>query len=253
MFISSSSNEKIKQYKKLKDSKYRTQFKQFIIEGYHMVEEAKKISNLIIEIFEASENPVYYESIKTTNAIIKELANTITPQKIVAICDQNVFWDYQTKINLKTKNNFSLALDSLQDPGNIGTIIRLANAFNIKELIINNVDIFNDKILRSSQGAIFKTKITLVNNLYEFLETKKQNNYLIYTTELNKNAIELNTFKFNKKENSIIVMGNEGNGISKKISSLANKKLYIKIFFESLNVACATAIVLNHAINNESE
>ncbi|TPR53374.1 TrmH family RNA methyltransferase [Metamycoplasma neophronis] len=238
MFISSTSNPKIKEYKKLKESKARKANQMFLIEGYHLVEEAKK-AKCLLEVFEATEHPKYNFSTQVTNAVIKELSSTQTPQQIVAVCK---------KIKKDVVPNRVIALNNLQDPGNVGTIIRLAKAFNFDTVIIENLDVYNEKVIRSSQGAFFDINLIEVNNLKDELKKLKQNNFTIYETLLDKNAKKLQEVEF-KKSNIVLVMGNEGNGISNEIKQLSDLNVYIPIAFESLNVATAAAIVLNKIYN----
>ncbi len=239
MFISSTNNRKIKEYKKLKESKYRKENNTFLIEGYHLVEEAKK-QKILLEVFEATENPKYPFSIQVTDAVIKELSSTQTPQKIVAVCK---------KPNKKTiKPKKIVALNNLQDPGNVGTIIRLAKAFDFDSVIIENLDAYSDKVIRSSQGAFFGTNIIECSDLKSILLDYKKDNYTIYGTLLDKSSKKLNDVEF-LNENIIIVLGNEGNGISNEIKQICDINIYIPIAFESLNVATAGAIILNKIYN----
>ena len=136
-----------------------------------------------------------------------------------------------------------MILNKINDPGNLGTIIRTANSFNIKNIIVEGVDIYNPKVIRATQGAIFNMNIFNVNDLKkEILELKKQN-YKIVGSLLDKNSIDYRNLKLDK-EKFALVLGNEANGIEKNIIELLDYKVYIPIEFDSLNVAIAAAILM---------
>ncbi|MHA3838817.1 TrmH family RNA methyltransferase [Mycoplasma sp. VS1572C] len=237
--ITSRSNPTIKELKKLLDKKHRAKEGKFLVEGYHLVEEAKQ-ANLLLQTLESnSENMKYQDSILVTNEIIKELSDTSTPQSIIGVCK----FPQQGKIGNKV-----LFLDELQDPGNVGTIIRLAKSFDMDTVIINKFDYFNPKTIRSSQGAFFKTDIVPTKNGIDVLKQLKEQGYYIYSTALNTKAKKLNDVSFDK-DKIVLVVGNEGNGVSKQVQELSDEFVYIPISFESLNVACATAIVLDKIRN----
>ncbi|SJZ43748.1 TrmH family RNA methyltransferase [Mycoplasmopsis verecunda] len=240
--ITSKSNNQIVRLKKLiENKKYRQKEQQFIVEGYHLVQEAKN-SGLLLSTYESNPEKIKYDdSILITKELMKYLCDTITPQDIIGVCK----FPNNNQIGSKV-----LFLDELQDPGNVGTIIRLAQAFDIDTVIINKFDYFNPKTIRSSQGAFFKTDIIGTKDGFNLLSKIKNNGYKIYATVLNEKAKELNHVVFNE-EKFVLVVGNEGNGITSEIQSISDEFIYIPISFESLNVACATAIVLNK-IRNEN-
>ncbi|EFF41275.1 TrmH family RNA methyltransferase, partial [Mycoplasmopsis alligatoris] len=195
--------------------------------------------NLVDEIFVISGSYKNSFTNKNLTLITSELAKQIldatNPQSVFALCKipQNKY---------KITGNKVVFLDNLQDPGNVGTIIRLSKSFDIDTLIVKNFDIYSPKCLRSTQGAIFNQNIILVNN-NDLLKELQHSGFEIVTTVLNQESIELNNFNFNKK--TVVIFGNEGSGIEKEIINNSNKKIYIPISFESLNVATCAAIVLN--------
>ncbi|WP_406614034.1 TrmH family RNA methyltransferase [Mycoplasma corogypsi] len=237
--LRSKNNPKIKEFKKLKDKKYRDLTSKFLVEGFHLVNEALK-ANLVVEILEEEHWNVYENATKVDQSIIELLAFTKTPQKVVAVCK---------KPTNNSVSNRVVVLNDLQDPGNIGTIIRTAKAFGFDTVIIENIDPFNDKIIRSSQGAIFETNIIETNSAYNTLLELKNQGFRIYETLLSTKAQKLKEVDFSAKKLAI-VLGNEGNGISSEIQTLSDVDVYIPIEFESLNVASACAIVLNEIYNN---
>ena len=223
--ITSLSNKEIIEYTKLQQKKYRDKLNLFIIEGHHIIEEAKK-KNLIKKIFTIDPN---IEGTLVTNEILAKLTNTKTPQSVVAICD---------KIKTREPKGRTLVLDNVQDPGNVGTLIRTAKAFGWDTVIVSGVDIYNPKIIRSTQGAIFDINVIWTDDVSKYLKDKK-----VYGAMLDKNAKKYNEIKFDK--NDVLLLGNEGNGISGENKKYINTTIYIPIDFESLNVASAGAILLN--------
>ncbi|MDO4962569.1 MAG: RNA methyltransferase [bacterium] len=235
MLYTSLDNKKIKNIKKLSLKKYRDQFSLFIVEGYHLVEEAYKAGLLKEVLIEENTNfdldvIVNY----VTKDILKSISNLDTPTNIIGICEKKKESDIKNRI---------LILDSIQDPGNLGTIIRSSVAFNIDTIVLNNcVDLYNSKTLRSTQGMIFHINI-IQRQLEEFINKLKLDNYKIYGTKVNGGKSIKNV---EKVEKFAIIMGNEGAGVSKKILDLCDEYLYINMnkSCESLNVGIATSIIL---------
>ena len=236
MLIESVDNKKIKELRKLHQKKYRDEEKKFLIEGIHLVTEAYNSGNLLEVLLINTEEmnfnvPITY----VTDNVMKSLSNLDTPYNIIGVCS------YQKE---KEIGNKVLMLDNVQDPGNLGTIIRSSVAFNIDTVILSNntVDLYNDKVLRGCQGMNFHINI-IRDDLKKHINELKNNGYTIYTTDVN-NGKELKSIKTTDKY--VIIMGNEGNGVSKEISDLSDEKIYINMNenCESLNVAVATSIIL---------
>lgn len=226
--IESVNNEKIKKYAKLNEKKYRDLEGLFIVEGSHLIEEAIK-KGVLVESFsiDGSIGTMVSESVMRKLSSLKSVPNELG---IVKKID-----------NFKIQGNI-LVLDGIQDPGNLGTIIRSAVAFDIDTIVASNdtVDLYNPKTIRSSEGMIFNINY-VVGDLNEILSSL--DNYVIYTTNVF-DGESVDTV--NKGKNYAIIMGNEGNGVKDSISKFANKRLYIPISSkcESLNVAIATSIIL---------
>ena len=223
--ITSLQNEKIVQYAKLNKKKYRDKFSMFIVEGFHLVEEAKK-NNLVIEVLTSDEQ---YEGTLVTQEIIKKISNTVTPQPIIAICQKIVERPLGDKV---------LALDNIQDPGNLGTLIRTARAFGWDSILVKGTDIYNPKVVRSTQGSLFEMNIIQTNDLTDFMGDYESIGALLDKDAKNYKEIQI-------KGKYMLILGNEGNGISEEVKNKLNEKVYIPIEFESLNVAQAGAILLN--------
>lgn len=223
--ITSINNQKIKEYSKLLKKKTRRELGMFIVEGYNMVSEALE-SNVVVEVLTSDEKQ---KGTLVAPFIIKKLTDAVTPQPIIAICK---------KPKDKQIGNRVLALDNVQDPGNVGTLIRTAKAFGFTDIVIKGADAYSPKTLRSSQGAIFGINIIQTQNIIPFFEDKQ-----VIGALLDKDAKEYNKIKL--QEDFVLVLGNEGNGISKEVINVLTDKVYIPIDFESLNVASAGAILLN--------
>lgn len=235
MIYSSIDNSKIKDLKKLHIKKYRDKNNLFLVEGEHLVIEAYKAGYLDELVLEETEN--FSLDIKTsyvTKTVINYLSLLETPSNIIGVCHK--------KEGILTGNKI-IILDEIQDPGNLGTIIRSSLAFNLDTLIVSNcVDIYNPKTIRATQGALFHTNI-LTSSILDITETLKSEDFRIYGTDL-KSGKDLRSIEINKK--SVIIMGNEGSGLSSLSKKICDEFIYIKMNdnCESLNVAVATSIIL---------
>ena len=236
MIITSLENKEIKRITKLKSKKYRDELQEFIVEGEHLVEESykNKVLKKII-LLENTDIDIDVEKIYVNHDIMKKISNLDSPPKVIGICKL---------LKEKEIGDRVLILDGIQDPGNLGTIIRSAVAFNIDTIILSNdtVDMYNSKVIRSTQGMLFYINI-IRTDLMEVLPELKRNNYTLYTTNVT-NGIDIK--KCEKQNKFALIVGNEGNGVSKKVSDYADYTIYIKTNnnVESLNVAVATSILL---------
>lgn len=239
MLITSLDNDRIKSYIKLKDRKYRKKTKTFIVEGMHLVLEAYKSGNLIELILEKDEVlPIDVPTIYVTNEIINKISSLDNPSKVMGLCKMND--------NKEVTGNKILLLDGVQDPGNLGTIIRSSLAFNVDTIVtsLDTVDLYNPKVLRSTQGMVFHLNIVNMD-LTEAITKLKKEEYPIYGTKVEYGS-DVSTLPKKDRRKYALVMGNEGNGISSEVSALCDKFLYIDMNdkVESLNVAVATSILL---------
>lgn len=236
MVITSLENERIKKLKKLKQKKYRELTNSYLIEGKHLVFEAYQAQCLdLLILVEGINLDLDVQTLYVTKEIMKVLSDVETPPSIMGVC---------RKKEIESNENKLLLLDSIQDPGNLGTIIRSAVAFGIDKIYLgeNSVDVYNPKTIRSSQGMIFKINIEQTNLLNLISELKKDNISIIGTKVDGGNSLK--TFEIPEK--FAIIMGNEANGVSNEIFELCDKYLYIDMNkdCESLNVAVATSIIL---------
>lgn len=234
--IVSVNNKRIKEYRKLLDKKYRDKSHLFIIEGENIVREAYKTKRLV-EVLKCSDVKIDLDC-KMTNVsydVIKSLSNTKTPQKVMGICKLEV---------PKKIGNRVLILEDIQDPGNLGTIIRSSVAFNVDTIILGSrsVDLYNDKVIRSSEGMIFKINI-IRSDVSDAIDALKRDGYKIYGTKVD-NGSDVRDIMIPKKY--ALVMGNEGNGVRLETLEKCDDYLYINMNskVESLNVGVATSIIL---------
>ena len=234
--ISSVNNARIKEIMKLKQAKYRKANQQFLVEGDHLVEEALKYGyvDYIIKL------PSYsfkcdQEILEVSEAVLEKLSFVKTPQPIMAVC-------HMKKQELIDTQRY-LLMDGLQDPGNIGTLIRTALAFNYSQIILseNTVDLYNDKLIRASQGAIFRANIVQTPLKEAVLDLKSRGVKVVGTALYHSIDIDQCT----KSEKMAIVVGNEGNGMSREILEITDQNVIIPISsIESLNVGVAGAIAM---------
>lgn len=239
MLITSLENDRIKGYIKLKDRKYRKKTRTFIVEGLHSVLEAYRNDSIIELILEKDEVlPIDVPCIYVTSEIIDKISSMESPSKIMALC--------KMKDEPEDFGNKVLILDGIQDPGNLGTIIRSAKAFNVDTIILSpdTVDVYNPKVVRSTQGILFHIDF-VVRDLKPVIEKLHKKEIPIYGTNV-EYGIDVSSLKSKDKSKYALVMGNEGNGLSEDIASVCDKFIYINMNdkVESLNVAVATSIIL---------
>ena len=236
MLITSLDNQKIKDIKKLQTKKYREKTNLFLVEGEHLVLEAYKagcLETLILK--DGFEYDLDVNTISVTENVLKYISELDTPQPMMGVCHK--------KDVSNTKGNI-IILDNVQDPGNLGTIIRSAVAFNFDTIILSNdsVDLYNSKVVRASQGLLFNVNIK-IGDLTEIIPELKKDGYQVYGTKVtNGNDVK----SIAKNSLFAIIMGNEGNGMSDTVSELCDSFVYINMNdkCESLNVGVAASILM---------
>ena len=242
MIITSKDNEIIKNIKKLKEKKYRLD--SYIVEGIKMVKEAisenQEIALIAIrEDFKIDFDTKNIKTVTISNKIFNDISDVKTPQGILAVIKKN------QNNQIETNQEYILVLDSLQDPGNMGTIIRTADSANINQIIINKttVDPYSPKVIRSTMGAIYRTNIIEVEDLKTTLKEMKSKGFQIITTDL-KATQSIYDINYNNK--TVVVIGNEANGVSQEILQTADKKVIIPMLgkTESLNASIAASIMI---------
>lgn len=241
MLITSINNEHIKEINKLKEKKYRDMTNTFLIEGKHIVLEAYKeglIKELILEQDELF--PLNSPTTYVSKEILKKLSSMESYSNVMAVAQ---------KIKEKEIGEKILILEDIQDPGNLGTIIRSACAFGIDTIVLSpkTVDLYNPKVIRATQGMIFHINI-IVREVISFIEEIKKDNYKIVGTRVTdgKDVRQSKTYS-----HYALIIGNEGRGMSSEIQELCDEYLYIKMNeqVESLNAAVAASILLYELYN----
>ncbi len=229
--ITSTSNEKIKELSKLNKSKTRNEKGLFIVEGDHLVQEAKQLG-LLEEVISINDN---YNGTLVSEAVMRKICNTNTVCPVIGIC---------RIVKKDSISNKVLILDKVSDPGNLGTLLRSAKAFGFDTIFCadGSVDYYNDKVIRSSQGAIFKMNL-LSGNIIDFINRLKYT-HKVYGTNV-VNGIKLEDVEISSKIG--IVLGNEGAGISKEVFDILEKNIYIEMNdTESLNVGVCGSIIMHY-------
>jgi RNA methyltransferase, TrmH family len=243
--IHSMKNQQVKDWKKLLTKKERDKTGTFMVEGFHLVEEALKqkqnVRHLLVSEHVELPTKWNYDEISltiVTDEIIKALADTETPQGIIAICQKE-----KIDVSSMTGKTF-LLIDAVQDPGNVGTMIRTADAAGVDAVIVGtgSVDIYNPKVLRSAQGSHFHLPI-ITGELQEWVDKLMKEDIPVYGTSLENGQ---SYTEIQPPSSFALIVGNEGSGVSRDLLEQTTKNLYIPIYgkSESLNVAVASGILL---------
>ncbi|WP_152654803.1 RNA methyltransferase [Oceanobacillus sp. CFH 90083] len=244
--ITSVKNEKIKALKKLQQRKYRKQTNTFLIEGTHLIEEVLASDWTTKEIIVSEEASVPESAAnlpvtEVTRQVFKELSFTASPQGIMAVIEMK-------KENV-VNGGVVVLLDAIQDPGNLGTIIRTADAAGADGIVLGDgcVDLYNDKVIRATQGSIFHLPISHAD-LEEEAARLKEANFTVWATALEKAE---NYKKLPIPQKTAIVFGNEGAGVKESLLEKADERVTIPILgkAESLNVSIAAGVLLYYLKN----
>ena len=264
--ISSRNNPTVKWAASLSDKKGRDASKSFIVEGKKLVFEALENFLPITHIFVAeSKKNVYIPEIMrffkekfldstkisvVLDSVFEKISTEKAPQGIISVIK---YLDFFSELDIIYKEDFFLrsddravVLSSVRDPGNLGSVIRSAVAFGAKHIVLSSdsADIYNPKTVRAAMGSLFKVKVTYVKDLKSFVLLAKDMDRRVFAAELSENAKSLSELKILPTD--IFIIGNEGHGLDKEISSLATGSIYIPISekTESLNAAVAAGIFM---------
>ncbi|WP_236974937.1 TrmH family RNA methyltransferase [Membranihabitans maritimus] len=234
------SKNQIKLIRSLKQRKYRYKLQKYILEGEKMILELSNVDPAKIDFIVVDENSNFPSSdnlFRTSGKTFKELSSLMNPQGVLAVCNiPDYYWEQAT-----VRNQFSVFLDGIQDPGNLGTIIRSSDWFGITNVLIGpgTVDPFNEKAVQASMSSLFNIKLSMVS--YEFLRTSG-------VKMLSADMKGEDAYTFDWPDEGILIMGNEGNGISRFVQELNPERITIpssrKSFSESLNVSMAYTSLL---------
>lgn len=252
--IKSKDNCTIKEIKKLKDKKSRLEHNKFLVEGFRFVSEALESSFEVTDVFISEsqlqkwndfimdgklqiDTKVYL----VKDSILNSICSTNTPQGIIAVVKNK-------KLNIEDRNGFYILADKVQDPGNMGTIIRTADAAGALGIITSagTVDIYNEKTLRSTMGSIFKIPI-IEDKDFNIIYELKNKGFKLIVSSLDSRQ---NYFSIDLRGKMIIAVGNEGSGVSSEVKALSdiNVKIPMPGNAESLNVAIAAGVMMFEAV-----
>lgn len=239
------SNNEIKRVKSLQQKKVRDELGLFIVEGEKMVQEALESPFKVESVYRKED--IGEESMKRISA----LANPSPALAVVRKPEDSYIQDPSQLKPLLSEGGLFLALDTIRDPGNLGTILRIADWFGIKAVFATHdtVDLFNPKVVQSTMGAIFRVKLHYVD-LPSLAELALNLGGKVYGTFLDGRNLYQRELSNGESAPSIIVIGNESNGISPEVAELVSDRLYIPPFpadepgSESLNAAIATSITV---------
>lgn len=254
--IKSKSNETIKLASKLvSDKKERQKQGLFVIEGLRLCLDAF-YSNIAIDTLLVTEEcyKKYEEKIEEIkksaknfylidNSLCAKISDTTTPQGVFCVCKA---LDKLFTIDKIINDGYYLALENISDPGNMGTIIRTADAFGISALFLSDdcVDIYSPKVIRSTMGAIFRLPIIIVSNMPKLIDILNSKNITSYAAVLDENSKRLSQTTF--PSSAVVVIGNEGSGITQNTIESCNHKLFINMKgkSESLNAGVAASVIM---------
>ena len=256
--IESKENLLIKDIKKLKEKRYRISSDMFLVEGFRFVEEALGSDFEVVHIFASARGEVKYNNsnmesklqkdtkvYSISDSLFKNICDTENPQGVIATVRNKL-------VEIKYDYGFYILADKIQDPGNMGTIIRTAHAAGALGVIITKgtVDIYNEKTLRATMGSIFKIPVIYDEDL-SLVQKLKNSGLKLITSSLD---TDKNFYDVDLKEKVIISIGNEGNGICAEVYEMSDLKIKIPMpgGAESLNVAVAASIMMYEVVRQRN-
>ncbi len=243
--ITSKENEQIKQIRKLKDKKFRDEQGLYIIEGVKTINEAieedANIETIVIcddcEKQGALDQKLLYEVARYNLIYVNEkvfnyITEVMNPQGILAVVSK------KEKKKINYNEDIIVVLDNIQDPGNLGTIIRTLDSAGIKQIILSKgtVDVYSSKVVRSTMGAIFRINIIESEDLKDTIKTMQKHGYEVMATSL-QGAKSIYDVEYKKVA---IVIGNEANGVSKEILELSNQNIKIPMIRKNREPKCSS-------------
>ncbi|MBD7894979.1 RNA methyltransferase [Limosilactobacillus sp. Sa3CUN2] len=248
--LTSIHNQHVKNWKKLQTKKYRRQTGTYLLDGWHLVSEATQAGNHLLQLIGTEEQLLAHpelqelsdETYEVTEEVMQHITDTVTPQGIAAVVSLP---DAHEIPDLNTLHGGWLFLDRVQDPGNVGTMVRTADAAGFTGVVVSHrsADIFGPKVVRSMQGSQFHLKL-YEGDLEKWIEDFKEVNAPVYGTQLNPQAKSFRDVEPGKT--FALVMGNEGQGMSQQLLNQTTDNLYIPMRgqAESLNVAISAGILM---------
>ncbi len=246
MVITSKDNETIKNIRKLKEKKYRDVSGKYIVEGIKLIKEAidekAEIDTIVVcdncvKSGEINQKILYeiakYNCVYVDEKVFNNITDVQNPQGLLAVIDKK-----NTDKNINYEENLIVVLDDIQDPGNLGTILRTIDSVGLSQVIISKKsgDVFNPKVVRSTMGAIFRVNIIQSEDLVSTLKEIKKHKFKIIATSL---QTEENIYNIEYKKTAIVI-GNEANGVSKEVVEMADKKVKIPMLRKNRKSKCSS-------------
>lgn len=244
MIITSKDNENIKKIRKLKEKKYRDVSGKYIIEGIKLIKEAieekAKIETIVVcdncvKTGEIQQDVLYqiakYNCVYVDEKVFNNITDVQNPQGILAVIEKK-----NADKDINYEDDLIVVLDDIQDPGNLGTILRTIDSCGLSQVIISKKsgDVFNPKVVRSTMGAIFRVNVIESDNLVNTLKEIKKHKYQIVSTSLqtNKSIYDINYKK------TVVIIGNEANGVSNEILEISDEKIKIPMLRQNRKFKC---------------
>lgn len=248
--ITTIQNKQIKQIMKLKkNARERRKQQLFLVEGIRMFTEIPE--QYLYKVYASEdfykEHQAVFEGMEVelvSDQVMKEISDTMTPQGVLALVRM---LEYSLEDLLQQENPLLLVLENLQDPGNLGTILRTGEGAGINGIIMSRetVDIYNPKVTRSTMGSIFRVPFVYVDDLFEVIKMMKDRNITTYAAHLNGTDYTRESYT----SGTAFLIGNEGNGLTDELTDNAQKKIKIPMCgrVESLNAAMASGLLVYEA------
>ena len=263
--ISSKDNAKIKYVKKLiTNGSFRKKENSFVVEGLRLcydaflskveIKEVYYTDNIYEKFADKLKQIIGYskKAYKVSEEILKGISDTKTPQGIVCVCAQ---LDKHFSVNTINNAGKFIILENIQDPANLGTILRTAEALGLNFVVLSSdcCDMYNAKVLRASMGAVFRVQVLVAENLYDDIKRFKSLGAKVYAAVPEKEAKSVTEINLNNF--SAIAVGNEGNGLTSELIALCDEKITIPMLgrAESLNAAMAAGILMWEMMRDSRE
>ena len=241
--IQSTSNKTIKALAKLHQKKYRDQENRYLIEGEHLVNEAKN-AGVLEHIYSLSPYPIGIPNTLCSQPVLNKLSSQQSDAVLIGVCRKNA--------TESAASDHILVLNDVQDPGNLGTLLRSAYSFGFEKVILSPgcADLYNSKTIQSSQGALFHIPVEK-QDILSWIGQARSEGFVCFATALHSHSRFLHEISFPKK--TALILGNEGSGLPDEIIKACNESVKIEMAaFESLNVAIAGSIGMYEAFIQSS-
>lgn len=242
----------LKYYSSLLNKKHRVDEKKFLVEGRKLITEALDSGYTCEIILTLNESADENQSLIKQLSKKKIISEIVRSSDFVKLCDtknpQGIMGVFHVKQQNKPafeNENLIVAMESISDPGNVGTIIRNSDWFGVKNILLNPdcAEVYNPKVIRASAGSVFHLNIFEEKDFYNVLKEQKENGFVVLCADLNGD----NIYSLNNKHKTILVLSNEANGPTNKLLEICDSKITIPRIgkAESLNVASASAVILS--------